>query len=216
MSERTGTDRQLSVAGSEFLWDTEGRSESHAYLLAPVLSCLSAGRAKSVLDLGCGNGSFSDALREHGLDVAGLDHSESGIAIAKRRYPGVRFAQHDITQPLPSEHTGNYDAVVSVEVVEHLLLPRMLLRNAALALRPGGLLVLTTPYHGYLKNLAIALSDGFDAHWHPLRDYGHIKFFSKATLRELLRECEFVDLRIVMAGRVPPLAKSMVIAGVRR
>jgi 2-polyprenyl-6-hydroxyphenyl methylase/3-demethylubiquinone-9 3-methyltransferase len=215
MVERTATDRQLSVEGSEFLWDTEGRPESHGYLLAPVLELLKQARAKTVLDLGCGNGAFADELSRHGMSVAGLDHSESGVTLARARYTKIAFAQHDLGLPLPAAYIGQYDAVVSVEVIEHLLLPRLLLRNASDALRPGGLVILTTPYHGYLKNLAIALCGGFDAHWHPLRDYGHIKFFSSSTLRALIEECGFSSLGVTTAGRIPPFAKSMVIAGVK-
>jgi hypothetical protein len=47
-----------------------------------------------------------------------------------------------------------FDAVVCTEVIEHLCLPRMLSRFAASLLRPRGLLILSTPCHGYLKNLA--------------------------------------------------------------
>jgi len=100
-----------------------------------------------------------------------------------------------------------------VEVIEHLLLPRRLVEAALSALRPGGLVVLTTPYHGYLKNLALALSNGFDAHWHPLRDFGHVKFFSRHTLLALLEEYGLRALRFSTAGRVPLLAKSMIVSG---
>jgi 2-polyprenyl-6-hydroxyphenyl methylase/3-demethylubiquinone-9 3-methyltransferase len=67
----------------------------------------------------------------------------------------------------------------------------------------------STPYHGYLKNLALALSGKLDKHFTALWDGGHIKFFSIATLGQLLREAGFKDLRFVRVGRIPPLAKSM-------
>ena len=77
---------------------------------------------------------------------------------------------------------GTFDTVLSAEVVEHLFLPRELFARAREALGDGGRLVVTTPYHGYAKNLALAVFGQFDQHWVPLSDYGHIKFFSKATL----------------------------------
>jgi 2-polyprenyl-6-hydroxyphenyl methylase/3-demethylubiquinone-9 3-methyltransferase len=215
MSERPATDRRQSVAAAEFLWDTAGLSAAHQYLIAPVMAALRAAHANTVLDLGCGNGALSNHIARHGLTVSGLDHSLSGLQIARHRYQGVNLAQHDLAQPLPAEHVGRYDAVVSVEVIEHLLLPRLLLRSAQQALRPGGLLILTTPHHGYWKNLAIALCGGFDQHWHPLRDYGHIKFFSRSTLRAMALECGFTALRIAGAGRAPPFSKSMVLTGIR-
>ena len=49
-----------------------------------------------------------------------------------------------------------------------------------------------------------------DRHFTALWDHGHIKFWSMATLGELLREAGFVDLRFERVGRVPALAKSMI------
>ena len=53
----------------------------------------------------------------------------------------------------------------------------------------------------------------FDAHWHPLRDFGHVKFFSKATLTTLFAEFHFDDIRCTTVGRIPAFARSMVISG---
>ena len=195
------------------MWDTEGLTEVHGYVSSPILNQLKKYQAKNVLDLGCGNGAFSNTLSQNGFNVTGMDFSLSGIEIAKRRYPNVNFEQHDALTPLPPEHFGNYDAVVAVEVIEHLLLPRKLLENSLLALKPNGSLIVTTPYHGYLKNLSLALMNKFDDHWHPLRDFGHVKFFSKATLTQIYLECGLEDIQIQTVGRIPALARSMIVSG---
>ena len=49
-----------------------------------------------------------------------------------------------------------------------------------------------------------------DPHFTALWDHGHIKFWSMKTLRELLIEAGFVDIRFERVGRVPALAKSMI------
>lgn len=69
--------------------------------------------------------------------------------------------------------------------------------------------MVSTPYHGYWKNLALALTGRMDSHFTALWDHGHIKFWSKRTLDELLREAGFVEVEFLRLGRVPPLAKSM-------
>ena len=130
MSTRAETDRRLSIASDEFIWDSAEHTEAHRFLAAPVMRTLAQHGVRSVLDLGCGNGSLTAHIAAAGFEATGLDHSESGIRIAAQHHPGVTYAQHDITQPLPSNYGGRYDAVVSVEVMEHLLLPRMLLLNA--------------------------------------------------------------------------------------
>ncbi len=74
----------------------------------------------------------------------------------------------------------------------------------------GGAAVVSTPYHGYWKNLALAVSGKMDAHFTALWDHGHIKFWSEKTLRVLLEEAGFRDIRFRRVGRVPALAKSMI------
>ena len=209
------TDRELSIVSDEFVWDGSNESEAHQYLAKPIIDILSFSSAKTVLDLGCGNGALSYYVNNEGFDVAGCDFSETGVALAKKQYPNMRFFQQDITNELPDEHVGKYDAVISAEVVEHLLLPRKLMLNANAALKPGGVFVLTTPYHGYWKNLALALSNKFDEHWHPLRDFGHIKFFSRNTITALFEEFEFQNIQFKRVGRIPILACSMVISGTK-
>ena len=209
------TDRELSLAADEYVWDDAGSPEAHRYLVGPVFAALKSAGVGKVLDLGCGNGAIAAHLVASGYDVSGCDHSASGIEYARARAPGAMLFRHDVSEPLPPEHLGRYDAVVSTEVVEHLPLPRRLMVNARAALRPGGIFVATTPYHGYLKNLALALTNKFDDHWHPLRDYGHVKFFSRRTLTSLFEETGFSDVHYATAGRIPLLACSMVVYGTK-
>jgi 2-polyprenyl-3-methyl-5-hydroxy-6-metoxy-1,4-benzoquinol methylase len=207
------TDREISISADEFVWDHDGDTGAHRYLQPAICERLAAAGARSVLDLGCGNGALTALVAAAGYTMVGCDHSASGIERARAALPGAVFFRHDVGAELPAAHLGRYDAVVSAEVVEHLLLPRKLLANALAALKPGGAFVATTPYHGYLKNLALALTNQFDDHWHPLRDYGHVKFFSRRTLTRLFEESGFEKIRYSTAGRIPPLACSMVVSG---
>ncbi len=214
MSARPTTDESASIAAPEFIWNTDKHTEVHRFVAGPVIERLRRHEARSVLDLGCGNGSLTAYIARQGFALTGLDYSRSGIDLATRRYPEARFAEHDLAESLPGAHAKCYDAVISVEVIEHLLLPRKLLETARMALRPGGMLIVSTPYHGYWKNLALALSNGFDAHWHPLRDYGHVKFFSRRTLLRLLGEQGFTELDFCTVGRIPAFARSMIVSAI--
>lgn len=203
------TDHSLAIASEEFVWADEGIPEAHAYLMPPTIKALHDAKSRVILDLGCGNGACTNALAEAGFWPVGCDSSESGLAVAKQTYPIIRFFAQDIAAELPQSHRGVYDAVVSLEVVEHLMQPRQLVDRAMEALRPGGIFLLSTPYHGYLKNLALALTNSFDTHWHPLRDFGHVKFFSKSTLCLLLNESGLRVNKTLRVGRVPVLACSL-------
>ena len=91
-----------------------------------------------------------------------------------------------------------------------LFQPFALTRTVFDTLEPGGLAFISTPYHGYWKNLMLACVGKWDEHLTVLWDGGHIKFFSINTLRILLREVGFQQISFLRVGRIPPFAKSMV------
>jgi 2-polyprenyl-3-methyl-5-hydroxy-6-metoxy-1,4-benzoquinol methylase len=197
----------------EYGYADAAAAHTHAYLGHATLAALRAAQARTVLDAGCGNGSFTAFLRDAGFEVAGLDASRSGIEQA-RRHAGIRFEVASVYDDLRAAvgATAPFDAVVSLEVIEHLYEPRRFLDRAREALRPRGLLVLSTPYHGYLKNLALAVTGKLDAHFTALWDGGHIKFWSRRTLTAALVERGFEVVSFAGAGRAPYLWKSMVLA----
>jgi 2-polyprenyl-3-methyl-5-hydroxy-6-metoxy-1,4-benzoquinol methylase len=189
-------------------------SHHHAYLLPPLLEMLSeikrSGSQKlRVLDLGCGNGSLSHLIAQQGYEVVGVEDSETGVNYARQSFPDCHFIQASIYDLPYTELENSFDIVLSVEVIEHLLYPKELVRAAKKCLKPNGRLILTTPYHGYLKNLVLAISGKMDSHFTSLWDGGHIKFFSVATLRNLLETEKYTDINFKFSGRIPLLWKSM-------
>jgi 2-polyprenyl-3-methyl-5-hydroxy-6-metoxy-1,4-benzoquinol methylase len=163
--------------------------------------------------MGCGNGFLCGEFLKRGCRVTGIDVSPSGIGLARKSYPAGRFEALAISENvLETLDEPPFDLVVSTEVVEHVYLPRIYARACFNALKPGGRLVCTTPYHGYLKNLALSLIGGWDQHADPLWDGGHIKLWSRKTLTRLLEETGFTDVRIRGAGRLPYLWMTMVAA----
>ena len=201
----------------EFHFESAAPSHMHATFW-PVVRAFSGEvrRGLRVLDAGCGNGSTCKEFLALGCAVVGVDLSQSGIDIARKFHRQGRFELTSVDGTLLDRMVEEpFDLVVSTEVVEHLYDPRTYVRGCFAALRPGGRLVMTTPYHGYLKNLAISLLGKWDSHANPLWDGGHIKLWSKATLGQLLRETGFVNLRFQGAGRIPWLWKTLVVSADR-
>jgi Methyltransferase domain len=95
-------------------------------------------------------------------------------------------------------------------VIEHCFDPRRFAKTFYSLIAAGGVGGLSTPYHGYWKNLALAVAGKWDDHLTVLWEGGHIKFFSIDTLGTLLAETGFSNVRFVHVGRIPPLAKSMI------
>lgn len=171
-------------------------------LLRAVLTGLPAG--SPVLDAGCGPGDYCAVIAGMGLRAVGVDISAAVVAHARRRHPGVSFHAAALERGLPFAD-GSFAAAWCSEVLEHLFDVHAALAELNRVLRPGGLLVLTTPYHGLVKNLIIAVR-GFDAHYHPY--LSHIRFFSRRTLGECLGRAGFAPARWGGIGRAWPVWKS--------
>jgi len=160
---------------------------------------------QSVLDVGCGDGNFCASLTDAGYSLFGLDTSTGGIAKAQASYPKGRFAVASAYDDLlaPFQRTQPFDAIVTIEVIEHLYSPRTLCRQVHKALRPGGLFVITTPYWGYFKNIVLAMTNRTDRALTVLWEGGHIKHFSYRTLRLLGEQQGFEYFSFDGAGRLP-------------
>ena len=142
-----------------------------------------------------------------------MEPDGDGISIAREQLPSTAFYPLgvDSDPALITATEGLFDTVVSTEVIEHLYAPHLLPRFAWHCLRPGGLLIVTTPYHGYLKNLALSFAGKWDHHHTALWHGGHIKFWSKRTLRSLFETNNaFRAIEFRGAGRAPYLWNSMI------
>jgi 2-polyprenyl-6-hydroxyphenyl methylase/3-demethylubiquinone-9 3-methyltransferase len=202
---------------SGYKWDSAAQTSAHSYLLplifkemASLQTVVTTKESPRAFDLGCGNGSIANALTLRGWEVSGVDPSSEGIAQAKNNYPHLNLREGSAYDELSCEF-GQFPVVYSLEVVEHVYFPRHYIQTLFSLLEPGGTAIVSTPYHGYWKNLALALTGKMDNHFTALWDHGHIKFWSKKTLTALLLEAGFKNIRFELVGRIPALAKSMVV-----
>jgi 2-polyprenyl-3-methyl-5-hydroxy-6-metoxy-1,4-benzoquinol methylase len=197
-------------------WDHAVPPHSCAYLTGRVVRLCRELAARRVLDIGCGNGALAAELAAAGFAVTGCDDDAGGVEVARKAVPAARFERLSVYDDPARLGESGFDVAVSTEVVEHLFQPGALPRFAAAVLRPHGHLVLTTPYHGYLKNLVLSLTNKWDQHFSPLWDGGHVKFWSPATITQLLDRAGFDVIKITGAGRVRWLWKSMIVVARKR
>jgi 2-polyprenyl-3-methyl-5-hydroxy-6-metoxy-1,4-benzoquinol methylase len=212
---RIANDAIGNFEGSYF-WEHGGEQSHHSYCWRAIARGLPKMTRLDVLDAGCGPGFVADRLARLGHRVTGIDASLKGIGLARRTYPAVRFETHSVYDDLADlAPDGGWDLIVSAEVIEHLFAPLQFLRNMRNHLRDTGILLLSSPYHGYLKNLGISLVNGWDRHHTVDWECGHIKFFSQRTLEEMLKQAGFQPTRFWYAGRAPLLWKSMFCTAVK-
>lgn len=197
-------------------WSEESRPPSESYLHPVILGFIEQLKPSKILDLGCGNGDLCKLLYDSGYQCVGVDADEEGIEIAGNKYPDIKFVATGVYDDPAELVEEGIDMVVSAEVIEHLFKPSCLPKYASEILKKGQYLIVTTPYHGYLKNLVLSILNKWDSHHTVLWEGGHIKFWSRKTLQRLLKREGFEVLSFKGVGRFPFLWKSMIIVARKR
>lgn len=195
---------------AEYRYDSSNAQHTEAYLWGHIIKVCAELGVHRIVDIGCGNGALCRELARRGYQVVGCEPSADGVRVAQSSSPELVFHQVAVDDDPAVVGNENFDVAIATEVIEHLVRPRSLPLFAKQLLRPGGYLIISTPYHGYLKNLSLALSNNWDTHLTALWDGGHIKFWSRQTLSQLLNEAGFRVVRFIGAGRIPFLWKSMI------
>ena len=109
-----------------------------------------------------------------------IDNSESGIEQAKKDYSGsINFTLSDLSN---LDFKDKVNCITLIEVIEHLYSPDSLLKKINKFCNNNTKVIISTPFHGFIKNLLIMFSGKFDDHFSPLWEHGHIKFFTKKHL----------------------------------
>jgi SAM-dependent methyltransferase len=185
-----------------------------AFLLEHARAATAPGRPPArVLDVGCGEARFTAELASAGFPVVGVDVAEEPLRRARARHPQLelRVVPLEGAWPLPD---AGFDLVWAGETIEHVADTAGWLSEVRRVLRAGGTLVVSTPAHGRVAMLRLALSHrAFAEHFDPLGD--HLRFYSARTLTRLLEEFGFEDVDVRSAVG-PPGARRLLLASARR
>ena len=162
-------------------------------LLRPGMRCL---------DYGCGDGRrYGRFLKERGIEYLGADISREAMRVAGEIGLDVQPLRDDGTTELAPE---SCDAVLCMEVIEHLVEPNRAVSEMRRLLKPGGVLIASVPNIAYWINRVELLFTGFlnpggspvTARKMPWQD-PHIRFFCPSMFRNLARQHGFEQIRIV-------------------
>ncbi|WP_192721307.1 bifunctional 2-polyprenyl-6-hydroxyphenol methylase/3-demethylubiquinol 3-O-methyltransferase UbiG [Mycobacterium sp. OAS707] len=133
---------------------------------------------RDVLEAGCGEGYGADLIAAVARRVIGLDYDESAVAHVRARYPRVEMLHGNLAElPLAD---GTVDVVVNFQVIEHLWDQGQFVAECLRVLRPGGVLLMSTPNR-------ITFSPGRDTPINPF----HTRELNAAELTELLTAAGF-------------------------
>jgi len=166
-----------------------------------------------VLDVGCGEGSFAAELASAGAQVVGIDVAEEPLRRARARHPelDLRLVDGEGEWALPD---AAFDVVWAGEVIEHVADTATWLSEVRRVLHSGGALLLSTPAHGRLTLLRIALSGrAFEERFEPRGE--HLRYYANGTLRGLLEDFGFDVVQVRAAGGVPGARRVLLARAVR-
>jgi 2-polyprenyl-3-methyl-5-hydroxy-6-metoxy-1,4-benzoquinol methylase len=183
--------------------------------LPTVIKIIKKYNVKSVLDVGTGNGASIPIWQNEGLRVSAMEPDEEGYFYSKQ-HNDADVRKLAVGDSIPPEWQCAFDAIISLEVIEHLYDPTQFLNTVNQTLKKEGIIIVSTPYHAYFKNLVLAIANKWDSHHHPTRIGGHIKFWSKQTLLSFFANEGYQHLSFQGVGRFPLLWKSMIIVFKKR
>ena len=161
-------------------------------------------RDDRVLDLGCGEGTFTALAAQAGAEIVGAEVAEAALRRAQKTNPGLDFELVPVCGPLPfADHA--FDLVWASEVIEHIADTASWLLEVRRVLRPRGRLMVSTPNH---RRLAI-LVHGLEPYAQPLSD--HLHLYTRKSLVQTLEEFAFAEVSVRTAGG-PPLLRPLLLA----
>ena len=105
-------------------------------------------KGKHILDIGCGIGHVASMCAEQGAVTVAFDFAASMVARTAKRY-GTKFPVIRASAESPPFGDNLFDAILALDVIEHLYKPEQMLQNAHRMLRPGGALIITTDRVGF-------------------------------------------------------------------
>lgn len=157
--------------------------------------------SKTILDVGCAQGTLALLLAERGHHVTAVDLRPAFLVYARSRHTqgDVRFLAANV---LEDDIPGEYDLIYANQIVEHLVYPDRLLQRLRARLKPGGRLVMTTPNGDYVKNALPSFSQLGDVKdWehmqHTADGDGHFYAYLREELAGLFEAAGFDEVKAV-------------------
>ena len=176
--------------------DLTNQNTSHALMVELI------GSNKRVLDVGCSTGYLARVLVERGCTVSGVEYAAKAAEEARPFLHELVIDDLERMDVSEAFDHGQFDVVVYGDVLEHLRDPVPTLRQARPLLKPGGSVVLSVPNIGHGAVRLALLRGRFEYRSLGLLDNTHLRFFTRASLEQLLNDAGFVpvDLRRTTAG----------------
>lgn len=161
----------------------------------------------TILDYGCGHGEVMEEMKKINTKskYIGMDVAKSAIKLARKKHKKDKFYLVKDGGKLPLKD-NSVDFILAADVIEHAFYTQELLHELGRVLKPKGKLLLSTPYHGLIKNLVI-VTVGFEKVFNPVE--AHIRFFTKRSLFPMITKEKLAIKEFGYFGRFYPISNGL-------
>jgi 2-polyprenyl-6-hydroxyphenyl methylase/3-demethylubiquinone-9 3-methyltransferase len=200
MSTTVNQQEELALFSSlaDEWWNPEGPMKP-LHLLNPLrlsfIEKYTKLQGQSILDCGCGAGLLSEAMAQKGAHVTGLDLSEDVIKVAKEHTKESKLSidyQCESMEAMAESKPEAFDGITCMELLEHVEDPVGLLKACYTALKPGGLLFLSTINRTAPAFLKTIIGAEYLLGLLPKGTHHYRQFIKPSELAAWLREAGFV------------------------
>jgi 2-polyprenyl-3-methyl-5-hydroxy-6-metoxy-1,4-benzoquinol methylase len=149
---------------------------------------------KTMIDLGCADGVLCLTAAKNGIESIGVNLYKPSVDLANSRAQDLNLNAKFICGDL-FDQTGKYNAVVLMEVLEHLPDPKKGIDHCMSLVADGGSLYLSTPRTDHL-GIELHKNEPNHKHWDDSLPSGHLRLYSEEELKSLLVDYEIIQFVI--------------------
>jgi 2-polyprenyl-3-methyl-5-hydroxy-6-metoxy-1,4-benzoquinol methylase len=165
-------------------------TNTEIFILRKVIAKNIAKENSLLLDVGCGSAWFAKHFVPKGKKVVSLDVSFVNVSKAMSSVPSSNHAAvvADVFQLPFAENT--FDCIVASEIIEHLYAPGLFVEKMVYVLKPGGKLIITTPYNEKLEySLCVHCNK-------PTPQHAHLHSFNEGKIKEIMKMVSGKEIKI--------------------
>jgi len=151
-----------------------------------------------ILDIGCGGGLLCEPLSRLGATITGVDASKDNIEVAKLHSKEMNLnIEYIHGSPEKLIFNGDFDAILNMEVVEHVLNLKLFIENCSKLIKKNGIMFVATINQNLKSYIFAILGAEYVLRWLPIGTHDWNKFLTPQDLENIVNKFNFQSDEVV-------------------